>query len=155
MFAERNNNPNITIEATNTCCALKEKKKRGKLRNALYRQRETISRGKEKGEEKKRIFNFHRIVTTSKQPPNVESHPLPPSFDRNRSGAAAVADESCSNRELLVEEEGERVMWQKRETIRVKVNRWEPMAVTGRLNSIIRRDEQFSLAKDEDEDGRL
>lgn len=154
MFAERNNNPNIMIEATNTCCALKEKKKRGKLRNALYRQRETISRGKEKGEEKKRIFNFHRIVTTSKQPPNVESHPLPPSFDRNRSGAAAVV-ESCSNRELLVGEEGERVMWQKRETIRVKVNRWEPMAVTGRLNSIIRRDEQFSLAEDEDEDGRL
>lgn len=46
-------------------------------------------------------------------------------------------------------------MWQKRETIRVKVNRWEPMAVTDRLNSIIRRDEQFSLAEDEDEDGRL
>lgn len=44
-------------------------------------------------------------------------------------------------------------MWQKRETIRVKVNRWEPMAVTGRLNSIIRRDEQFSLVEDE-EDGR-
>lgn len=70
---ERNNNPNITIEATNTCCALKKKKKGN-------RQRETISRGENREKEKegggkKRILNLHRVVTTSKRPPNVESHP--------------------------------------------------------------------------------
>lgn len=96
---ERNNNPNITIEATNTCCALKKKKKetgKEKLLAAEKIEKKKRREGGKKNIEFTPRCNNVKTATERRKPPSS-------SFDRNRSGAAVV-DESCSSRELVVGE---------------------------------------------------
>lgn len=54
------------------CIKKKKKKETGKEKLLAA---EKIEKKKRREGGKKRILNLHRVVTTSKRPPNVESHP--------------------------------------------------------------------------------
>lgn len=75
------------------------------------------------------MFHFHRIATTSKH----RSHVFRSRTIGDRTGAESTTAESDDRNDGDMAERWRRatVIWQKRETITVKVNRWEPPPVTG------------------------